>query len=240
MQSGTFFLYVSIAWDFGRGTVPIYKECRYEASEVGGGPVVCCDCHIADSWGREKCCCALGRKIRRLEMRTVKRRMEKRNVPGIVCAGLLLVCGAFGMLVSVTAKEPTVVHAAAEMPEELSAEEKNVQVTDASGTATEETETPEEEKTAGQEIEVRPFTFRDWFGLVFCSALGIGVCLWAALYGDPKERERIRNKKIRKQLEQEALMKAAREEKKRKEAQEAARVETGEEAKPEEERKAAK
>lgn len=172
-------------------------------------------------------------------MKTVKRRMEKRSVTGMVCAGLLLACGALGSLVSVTAEEPMAVYAAAEMPEELSAEEKNVQVTDASETAAEETKTPEEEKTAGQEIEVRPFTFRDWFGLAFCSALGIGICLWAALYGDPKERERIRNKKIRRQLEQEALMKAAREEKKGREAQEAAGEETGEEVKSEEERKAA-
>lgn len=69
----------------------------------------------------------------------------------------------------------------------------------------------EETELVTPQIEVRPLTFKDWFGLVFCIALGIGVCLWVAFYGDPKERERLRNKKIKEQMAQEAARKAARE-----------------------------
>ncbi|MBQ9767154.1 MAG: hypothetical protein IJW37_03530 [Lachnospiraceae bacterium] len=148
---------------------------------------------------------------------------EKRNRSARKAVSLWLLCsmllGVFGCALG----SPVTAYAETETVTEESQ--------DATAVATDGT-------TTGQQVEVRPFTFRDWFGLVFCCALGIGVCLWVALYGDPKERERLRNKKIKKQMEQEALMKAVREEKKRKEAEEAARLEA--EAKAAEEEQNAK
>jgi len=75
-------------------------------------------------------------------------------------------------------------------------------------------------------VEVRPFTFRDWFGLVFCIVFGVGICLVVAFYGDPRDRERIRNKKLKEQLAQ----KAAKEESRKKSTQEKTKA-TGDKSK---------
>lgn len=149
---------------------------------------------------------------------------EKKKKHGMARAlAMLLVCGitvgiaGSGVGTNVTAyAETAAVEDGAEAAENMQTEDTTTEKQTEVRAAT--------DGTATQQMQVREFTFRDWFGLVFCCALGIGFCLWVAFYGDPKERERIRNKKIRKQLEQEALMKAAREEKKRKEAEEAAQA----------------
>lgn len=139
---------------------------------------------------------------------------------------LLMFCWVSGRLSDDRIGVPLTAYAETEVVlDEAAVEKKTASEAAEAEQAAVSQETEEAGEAATGQAEVRPFTFRDWFGLVFCCALGIGICLWVALYGDPKERERLRNKKIRKQLEEEEKMKALREEIKRKKAEEAAQTE---------------
>ena len=62
------------------------------------------------------------------------------------------------------------------------------------------------------EIVIRPMTGAEKFRLFLCCVFGVGVCLVAALWGDPRERLKDKYKRARKQQ--------ALEEKKRKEREE--------------------
>lgn len=76
-----------------------------------------------------------------------------------------------------------------------------------------EDETPEGENAEQpSEVVIRPMTGAEKFRLFLCCVFGVGVCLVAALWGDPRERLKDKYKRARKQQ--------ALEEKKRKEKEE--------------------
>lgn len=135
-----------------------------------------------------------------------------------VCAALLL-----GVL-AVTGSDVKVTYAAeaavADTVEQTEAKEEDtvtedVQVTDGQ---TEES-TAEEQTQVG--IQLRPVTMKEKFVLFVCFLFAVTICIIVVIWGDPRERERMRNKKLRKQLAEEAARKAAREERLRKQAEEA-------------------
>lgn len=62
-----------------------------------------------------------------------------------------------------------------------------------------EGEGAEENAEQLSDVEVKPLTGADKFRLFLCCVFGVGVCLAAALWGDPRERLKDKYKRARKQ-----------------------------------------
>lgn len=86
------------------------------------------------------------------------------------------------------------------------------------GEAQAEPKEGEEQPQGG--IELRPVTAKEKFVLFVCFLFAVSICIIVVIWGDPRERERMQNKKLRKQLAEEAARKAAREERLKRQAEE--------------------
>lgn len=67
-------------------------------------------------------------------------------------------------------------------------------------------------ETGGNEYVVKPMTGADKFRLFLCCVFGVGICIVAALWGDPRERLKDKYKRARKQQALEEKKKRQREE----------------------------
>lgn len=98
--------------------------------------------------------------------------------------------------------------AAAEgQPEEGKADEGQA----ADGTPEDAGETSDSEEGQNEYV-VKPMTGADKFRLFLCCVFGVGICIVAALWGDPRERLKDKYKRARKQQALEEKKKRQREE----------------------------
>lgn len=67
-------------------------------------------------------------------------------------------------------------------------------------------------EAGGNEYVVKPMTGADKFRLFLCCVFGVGICIVAALWGDPRERLKDKYKRARKQQALEEKKKRQREE----------------------------
>ncbi len=69
-----------------------------------------------------------------------------------------------------------------------------------------------QQETGESEYVVKPMTGADKFRLFLCCVFGVGICIVAALWGDPRERLKDKYKRARKQQALEEKKKKQREE----------------------------
>lgn len=103
--------------------------------------------------------------------------------------------------------------------EEAQTEQEEESLTEAPEAGKTETEVETEQTQGG--IQLRPVTAKEKFVLFVCFLFAVSICIIIVIWGDPRERERMRNKKLKKQLAEEAARKAAREERLKQQAEEA-------------------
>lgn len=145
----------------------------------------------------------------------------------VVCAAVLagVLCLVGGGRTAVYATETTAI--AGEAQAELKEGETRTEATETKkgtvetgASADSQTEEAGEEQLQGG-IELRPVTAKEKFVLFVCFLFAVSICIIVVIWGDPRERERMQNKKIRKKLAEEAARKAAREERLKRQAEEA-------------------
>lgn len=114
--------------------------------------------------------------------------MIHRILPLFLLCALLL--GAFLPAVW----EPQPAFAASEEEQEAGGEAEEERNTEAGAG-----EGAEENAEQLPNVEVKPLTGADKFRMFLCCVFGVGVCLAAALWGDPRERLKDKYKRARKQ-----------------------------------------
>lgn len=195
--------------------MPIYKNRKDNAAEVAGAPAVSHCCDFAGTRGFKEykvviiCGSARGFREKDPEDFAMKEK-KKRIVFGgrrmrmlclfcLLCAGVCFFAGS---------KERTALAAAEGQPAEGKTDEG--QAADSTPEDAGETSGAEEGQN---EYVVKPMTGADKFRLFLCCVFGVGICIVAALWGDPRERLKDKYKRARKQQALEEKRKRQREEK---------------------------